>query len=364
MVLFAMQDIPPTGVKLGGWWFNHGGDEQEYFSLAKSIADLDLIQGRQTLGYPLFLAPFIYFTGADNMKDIAKPLFIIQAFILFSLSIILVSLIAEKIFQSRIIGVISGGIFTFFPYLFYFFLYCLGCIYPRFEAYSLIQGPIEFISMNWLLLITDSLSAFLVYFCFYLFLKESDKENPKVSLLILLGILSGFAALVRIANILIIGIFALVWLLRKRIKEFFLVVAVPFFILLPQFIYNQTFFGSPLTFGHRVYSGYSNIFALFSFYRWFGIFEAVYFKAPILIYILPFLVIFLSLGVWRFMKINKIIAIVLLWWFFSFFVFYAAYASYPGEEGYVAFRLFIPIIPPFIFLILASFLHIFKRLKR
>lgn len=363
MVLFAMQDIPPTGVTMDGWWFPHGGDEREYFNLAKSITELDLIQEKQTLGYPLFLAPFVYLADAKTIKDIVQPLFIVQAIILFALSIILVSLIAERIFQSRIIGVISGGIFTLFPYLFYLLLYCLGSIYPQFTAYSLLQGPIEFISINWFLMIADPLSAFLIFLCFYLFLKELDKEKPRRSLLILLGILSGFSVLVRIANILIVAIFALAWLLRKRIKEMFLAVIVPFLILLPQFIYNQKFFGSPITFGYQTYGDYSNIFGLFSFQRWLELYETIYFKSPILIYLLPFLIIFLALGARYLMKINKIMAAVLIFWLLSFFIFYISYA-YVGEGGYLALRFFIPIIPPFIFLSIASFLHIFQWLKQ
>lgn len=85
MVLLSMQDIPHTGVKEGGWWFYHGGDEKIYFNVAKSIADLNLIAEPPyfPIGFSLFLAPFIYFAGATQITDILKPVFIIHAFLLF-----------------------------------------------------------------------------------------------------------------------------------------------------------------------------------------------------------------------------------------------------------------------------------------
>ena len=122
MVFLLMQDVPHTGVTMDGWWFKHGGDERVYFDLAKSISRLNPQKSIATLGFPLFLAPFIYFTGATQVEDILKPVFIVHAFLLFSLSIVLTALIAKKIFQNRIIGSICAGIFTFHPYIFHSWL--------------------------------------------------------------------------------------------------------------------------------------------------------------------------------------------------------------------------------------------------
>ena len=61
MVFLLMNNIPPTGVKMDGWWFYHGGDEVTYFKLAKSITKGDLKKSLATLGYPLFLTPFVFF---------------------------------------------------------------------------------------------------------------------------------------------------------------------------------------------------------------------------------------------------------------------------------------------------------------
>lgn len=45
MVLFLMNNIPPTGVKMDGWWFYHGGDEVTYFNLAKPLSQFKLASG-------------------------------------------------------------------------------------------------------------------------------------------------------------------------------------------------------------------------------------------------------------------------------------------------------------------------------
>jgi len=248
MVLLSMQDIPHSGVKEGGWWFEPGGDEIQYFALAKPISQLNLVSSRVTLGYPLFLAPFIYLTNAQDIKDILKPIFIIQAFILFSLSIILVALIAKQLFQNLRIATLGAGIFTFFPYIFYIIFHHLGPYYPEMGLY---RGEMAFISLNWLQVLSDPLSAFLVFLCFFLFFRELEREKPRPSFLILLGILSGFSALVRIGNILLPAVITFVCLLKKKFKEAITISSFSFLTFLPQLIYNQKFFGHFLKFGYE-----------------------------------------------------------------------------------------------------------------
>ncbi len=353
MVLFLMHDIPQTGVQEGGWWFVHGGDERTYFNLAKTISQLKLEKSIVTLGFPLFLAPFIHFADAVQVEDILKPIFIINAFLLFSLSIVLIGLIAKRVFQSRIIGNICAGMFTFYPYVFYLFFNQVG---PYYEGVA--RGMMAFQSLNWLQIISDSLSAFLVYFCFYLFLIEFNKSHARKSSLMLLGILSGFATLVRIGNILFIGIFILGWLLKRRIKEPLLLGVFSFLLFLPQLIYNYIFFASPLRFGYEVYSGQS-LSSVFSISRWIHLFERASFYIPGFIFLLLSLIILLALGIRFLWEKDRIVSLILVFWFFSYLLFYGSFI-----EGGFQPRFFIPAIPPLIILSTASFLYVFQWIRQ
>lgn len=140
---------------------------------------------------------------------------------------------------------------------------------------------------------SDNLSAFLVFLCFFLFFLEFKKQKPRGNYLILLGILAGFSALVRVGNALVVPIFSLGFFLEKRIKEGFLVGAFFFFTFLPQLIYNFLFFGSPLRFGYEVYTG-QTIFSFFSLNRLGLIFQKAIFYIPGFIFLVFFSIVFFS----------------------------------------------------------------------
>lgn len=361
MVLLSMQDIPHTGVQEGGWWFEPGGDEVQYFNLAKSIAQLNLAKAKVTLGYPIYLAPFIYFTNAEDIKDILKPVLFIQAFILFSLSIVLVALIAKHLFQNLKIATLCAGIFTFYPYIFYLLFRRLGPYYPNMGLY---RGEMAFPSLNWLQIISDPLSGFLVYLGFFLFFTELEKDKPRFSFLILLGILSGFSILVRVGNILVPTIFTFIWLVKKKFREAATISSFSFLTFSPQFIYNQVIFGHFLRFGYETLAPvkegfyYKNLISMFSLKRWFLLFEKANFYIPLFIYLLPIFIIFLILGIQYLKEKNKINTLIILLWFFGYIIFYGSFI-----EGGVQPRFFIPAIPPFIIIFTSSFLWIYQNLK-
>lgn len=347
MVVLLMHNIPQTGVKLGGWWFSHGGDEQRYFRVARSIANFDLVKDElTTLGFPLFLTPFVYFSGANEIKDILKPVFIIHAFIFYSISIILVGLIAEKISKNKLIGSFCAGLFTFYPYLFYF-------LFRRDPPFYELG---EFQFLNWLQVIADPLSAFLALLYFYLFFSEIDKKNPRNSVLILIGLIGGFAAMVKVIHILLVFVIVLGWFLKKRIKEATLVAISAAFAFLPQLIYNLTFFGSPFYFAMipAIRSEYGE---LFSFSKWVWMFNKIYFYRPIVICLLPFFIIFFALGIIYLKKKDKISTLVLTLWFLVPLIFYGSFS--PGP---IQLRYFIPSMPPLFLISVSSLFFIYFSL--
>ena len=81
MVVLLINNIPFTDMLGNGFRPNFGGsyfpDEVHYFELADSFAKFSPVANVANIGYPLFLAPIIYFTGASGPEDISKIVFII-----------------------------------------------------------------------------------------------------------------------------------------------------------------------------------------------------------------------------------------------------------------------------------------------
>ena len=166
LVFLLMNNVPFTDMKNNGFRPNFGGsyfpDEVNYFNLAQSFAKLSPIANVANLGYPLFLAPIVYLTGAINPIDISKIVFIIQAFLFFSLAIVLVALIAREILKDRKLSLIAAAFFTTYPYILLAILKLAN--FPRFIP--------AFHYQMWINIGADYLSAVLLYFGFYLFIKN------------------------------------------------------------------------------------------------------------------------------------------------------------------------------------------------
>ena len=358
VVLLLMHNIPYTNVKEGGWWFYHGGDEQCYFNLAKAISKGKLVPEIFPLGYPLFLSPFIYFSQANQIKDIVKPVFFIQAILFFSFAIVVIALLAQELFQSYKISALCAAIFTFHPQIFYLFFHQLGPYYPEL---GLTRGNMAFQSLSWLQIISDPLSAILVYFSFFLFLIIINRKTTPNAFLFLLGAVAGYSALVRVPNIFIVGIIVLGLLLKKGLKEAARVALIALLVFSLQLIYNQIYHGFFLRFGQQAFpTDYQNLFSPSSLNlgRWIDIFQRAYFYVPIIICFFPLFLTLIILGLKYFWEKDKTIAILLGLWFFSYFGFYTLFSL-----GGIQFRYFIPAIPPLIFIIIGSLLWVSQKLK-
>ncbi len=367
MVVFAMIDIPHTGVENNGWWFYHGGDEGPYFNLSKSIVDGNLAEEQYPLGLPLFWAPVIKLTGAEDISGILKPIFIIQAFVLFCLSIILMALIADLIFKNRKIAILCAGLFTFYPYIFYLFFKGFG---PYYESVGLTRGVMSFIALNWLQLVSDPLSLFLILLCFYLFFLYFKNKDHKLSLIILLGIVTGFSVLVRISNILLLPIITVALICvskscdRRILKRLWQKVkstlVFGFFFgltLIPQFIYNFLFFGNPLKTGYQQ-KGREDMLSFFSSERFIEVLTKANSFFPGFIFIILGAIVLLFFALRYFIRRDKITAFILFSWIFSYFFFYIFYST-----GGIQARFFIPIIPPCVFIGVAVLFCIYKNVK-
>lgn len=365
MVFLLMNNIPFTDIQAGGFRPNFGGsyfpDEIHYFELAQSFAKLSPVANVANIGYPLFLAPIIYFTGATEPEDIAKIVFIIQAFLFFSLAIILVALISFEIFKNRKLALLAAALFTVYPYILFAILKLAD--FPR--------AIPAFHYQMWITIGADYLSAIFLYSGFYLFIKKFNDNKLGLLSSAVIGAIIAVAALTRVANILYLPLIFLVFIWLKKYRESISFGFAAFLIYLPQWVYNFYFFGSPLTYGYRIQelSGHGLETKIIG--GWFSLnnvaifFERIWLNLPALIFILPILIIILILGFWRFFspygrspvggKTEKVLAIILAFWALLNIGFYIFFVDAQSQLRY-----FIPSIPPLIILMLVGIIKIYE----
>lgn len=359
MVFLLMNNIPFTDMQFEGFRPNFGGsywpDEVNYFNLAQSFAKLSPVPNVANLGYPLFLAPIVYFTGANSPIDIAKIVFIIQALIFFSLAIILLALISFEIFKSKKLALGAVALFTVYPYIFFAILKLAD--FPR-------AIPVFHYQM-WINIGADYLSAVLLYSGFYFFIKKFNGNKIGLFSAATIGVLLGVAALTRVANILYLPLIFLVLVWLKKYRESIGFGFTATLVYLPQWIYNFYFFGSPFTYGYRIQelSGHGLETKLFG--GWFSFnnviifFERVWLHLPAFIWILPILVLILILGFWRFFKQEKHLAVILGFWALLNIGFYIFFVDAQSQLRY-----FIPSIPPLIILLFFGIQKVYEYSRK
>ncbi len=354
-VFLLMNNIPFTDMQMNGFRPNFNGsywpDEIHYFQLAQSFAKLSPVPNVANLGYSLFLAPIVYLTGAGSPIDIVKIVFIIQAFLFFSLAIVLVALVSFEILKKKSQAFIVATIFTFYPYILFWILKLAG--FPR--AIS------TFHYQMWIVIGADYLSAVLLYSGFYFFIKKFNDNKINLFSAIAIGALLSAAALTRVANILYLPLIFLVLIWLKKYRESIGFGFAAFLIYLPQWIYNFYFFGSPFTYGYRIQelSGHgleTKVFGgWFSFNNVLIFFERVWLNLPVFIWILPILILILILGFWRFFKQEKHLAVVLGFWALLNIGFYIFFVDAQSQLRY-----FVPSIPPLIILFISGIIKIYE----
>lgn len=355
MVFLLMNNIPFTDMQDKGFRPNFGGsyfpDEVHYFELAGSFAKFSPIPNVANLGYPLFLAPIIFFTGASSPIDIVKVVFIIQAFLFFSLAIVIVALVSFEIIKSRKLSLVAAALFTVYPYTLFAILKLAD--FPRVIP--------AFHYQMWINIGADYLSAILLYFGFYLLIRKYNYNSLNFYSTTVISVVFAAAALVRVANILYLPLIFLILFFIKKYHQSFTFGIIASLVYLPQLIYNSYFFGSPFTYGYRIQElsghgletkilgGWLSINNVYIF------FEKIWLNLPILIWVLPVLAAILIIGFWRLFKKEKYLSITLGFWILLNIGFYIFFVDAQSQLRY-----FIPSIPPLIILFILGIVKIYE----
>lgn len=363
LMILVMNNVPFTGMTADGFrptfTESYQPDESQYFKLAEG-----LIAGRAeklvpNIGAPLIFAPFIYFTSASLPDELAKSVFVFEAFVLFFLALILVVLIAEKLFNSRKLAVTSAALFTVYPWV------LLGI----FNIAGYKNAIPAFHYQLWIFILSDYLSAFWVYLSFFLILKWFNDifENSAMNWrkIIILSVVSAAAILTRVGNFWLILIVFSAFLHYRNFKKlifygFFLSAAY-----LPQLVFNTIAFGAPWTFGYRdpLVGASTSSTTLTQWFNpenlWlnFSKFSPQHHFSIFLITAAFFVLIF-YFGYKYLSKINRKFVLIIEMWFWSYLIFYGLF-----DESLSQLRYFLPAIPVFIYFFTGCLLYLWSKFK-
>ena len=299
------------------------------------------------------------FVGATGPEMIAQTMVIVQGVILFSAALILIAFIGEKFFRSKKLALVSAALFLTYPYL-------------MFAVWKLIghkNAIPTFHYQMWIVILSDYLSALLVIFAFWLFIKlleRFEKPNSEIYFLtIATGIFAGAAALVRPPNLAIAAFLFLFLLFIKKYKPAIILGFSSFAAYLPQLIYNTYFFGLPWVYGNIVLdSGLQQGGPFFghwvnpvNFWLNFKHFSPDHYFLLFFIAAIFVMSIFI-LGRKYLVKTNNKFITVFVFWFLFYALFYGQFSGSTSQLRY-----FLPAIPVFIYFFVAAMLYLRAKLK-
>ena len=234
MVMGMVRGIPQVEYHQG-WFFHHGGDEEEYFRAALSLANFEPVESYRTLGFSLFLVPFIWIFQAHSIGDILIPVVIFNSCILFGASILLIGFLTEKLTQNRTVALIAAGLWLVHPYL-------LRLLFLLFDSRHAQISGVWMSHWMWLEVLSEPLSVFLVIATVCTFLVSLEKEGFRS--VFLSGALLSAAFITRPENGILMVLFATIYLFKKQAGKAVLLLFAFLIFSLPQFFYNLHFFGS------------------------------------------------------------------------------------------------------------------------
>lgn len=363
LLWFFLNNIPFTNIQ-SNWRPVFQGtyqpDEIVFFNLAKSLADFKPVSSIVYIGHAIFLAPFIYFTGATTIEMAIKPLILVQGILIWSLALIFLILIGLHFFKNKKLAFFSGLIFLIYPYLLY-------------GIYQLVNPKTAIAAFHyqmWIFMLSDYLSVFMILLTMWLAIKFIERLNitgnvPYYSV-VFFGIIAGITALVRPPN-LTIPVFLFFFILSlKNFKVAFTVGISAFCAYLPQLIYNNYFFGKPWLFGNPVLNaaGTDKAIKLFVQKNWaisnywlnFSYFSPHYYFLLFFVTV-SFMLLILFLGLRYLQKTNPSLIPIFAFWFLFYWLFYGSFGGSLSQLRY-----FLPLIPVFIYFLVASLSYLYEQI--
>jgi hypothetical protein len=215
------------------------GDQRLYIELSNNLINLSFVPHVYSVGFPILLIPFLFFLKTTNWLLIAKPLILIQSFLVFPLTGALLFSVFKKIKLKNSFGRYTPLIAI--PFV----IYTLLVLYHS-------KDPLPFHLFFGLVPYSEPFAIFFLVLIYILLIKTNFSPTNRMFLLI--GLLTSFLITIRIILTVILMpvlFLALYFLYKKRIKVFLLFLIGLLAGYLPQLLYNFK------TYNRFFYSGYT-----------------------------------------------------------------------------------------------------------
>ena len=261
MVLLFAADIIHLDYH-SGWAFLYGGDYMRYFTVAHELSHFSIpVHGGYSIGYSLFLIPFIWIYHAASWEQIILPVAVFQSLILGSISIYLCAMIASRLSENLFVAILAAALWCFLPMGAYlFFIVCKS---------TLLLQSINVPSLLWIRMYSEPVNTICLMTAVYLLTSHFNKAALRK----IVAFTAGMAFLVREDGIVFIVILFGYLLYKYFIKEIkfktlFSLGCIITLVYLPQFYFNFKNTGNPLIpnhYPHAVLSGKEYGFVMWSF---------------------------------------------------------------------------------------------------
>jgi len=193
MVAAAVTGSPEAG-HYAGWYVYHG-DEDEYVRVALALARGELVDSFRPIGFPLLLVPFVWWTGATSLAELAGPVVLFHGGVLGPLTVWLVLWLTWRWTGRRTTAVLAAAAWTLLPYLVYWLIHT--------RPGSVSDVPLQRLAHQlWIQVLSDPPSTFLVVAALMLVTRSWDR--PGWHWPVLAGAAAGLAALVRLPNVVLV----------------------------------------------------------------------------------------------------------------------------------------------------------------
>jgi hypothetical protein len=232
----------PIIPKRQGWYFHHGGDQQPYIELSLSIIKQKPVYSFANIGFPLFITPFLWLSGGQELAAILPPVVLFNACLLAPASIALEYLIARQLTGQRKAALLAAGLWVFLPYMIYGAGSFLNLSRPAWgklfafwaSKYMWVQvlsdGPATFTVMAFIYALTRSLPP-----------SPSGEGRGAGRWALLAGLLAGLGFLLRPVNMVLFVLAAGIYLWQKELRRGLYFAGAAAFAASPQIVYDTLY---------------------------------------------------------------------------------------------------------------------------
>jgi hypothetical protein len=314
------------------FWFHQGGDERGYLALARALVSGNFTAGKYPLGFPILLVPFLWVVQPATRDTLIQPVAAFWSLAMFPLGQLALAWLTVRLTGRRWLTLVSVLLWTALPVVTYIALRLVSN--PTFAEASSVH-------MTWAQMLSDGPATLFTLLTLVVFLAARARGYPLWSVS-MLGAVGGFLLLIRLTGILTVGSISLLLVIERRWRAAILMVALALIVFAPQMIYNQYFFGGPLTTGYTVLDDLPPQ-GLFSLTYLFDALGKLWARLGLLLPVGVLLsVSLLGIGLVRLWQRSRVYALVVGSWLGGYLAFYSVYFySWNGSLP----RFLIPVYP-------------------